>query len=66
MGFGTEILFFVGLGVVVLGPKRLHSMIAHVTRARARFDKMTQAFKSQLVEELDPEPRERPKSAVVE
>ena len=55
MGFGTEIFFFVALGVLVLGPKRLHAVMAHVTRAKARFEEITHAFKSQLAEELDSE-----------
>ena len=55
MGFGTEILFFVALGGLVLGPKRLHTVLGYVTRARTRFEETIQAFKSQLVEELDSE-----------
>ena len=66
MGFGTEIFFFIALGFLVLGPKRLQTMIRHVTRAKARFEEVTQAFKSQLAQELDPEHPERPKSSVVE
>ena len=64
MGFGTEIFFFVGLGVLVLGPKQVHSLIGHVTRARVRFEEITQAFKSELVEELDGEHPQRPKPSV--
>ena len=55
MGFGTEIFFFVALGVIVLGPKRLHTVIGHVVRAKARFEETIEAFKSQLAEELDGE-----------
>lgn len=64
MGFGTELLFFVALGVVVLGPRRLHTVIGHVTRAKARFEEMTQAFKSDLAEELDSEHSDRPKPSL--
>ena len=63
MGFGTEILFFVALGVLVLGPRRLHTVIGHVTRAKHRLEEITQAFKSQLAEELDSEHPDRPKSS---
>ena len=63
MGFGTEIIFFVALGGLVLGPKRLQTMIGHVIRAKARFEEMSQAFKSQLIEKLDSEHPERPKSS---
>ena len=62
MGFGTEILFFLALGVVVLGPKRLQEMIGHVARAKARFEETIDALKTQLAKELDVNP-ERPKSS---
>jgi Sec-independent protein translocase protein TatA len=64
MSFGTEIFFFMALGVVVLGPKRLQALIGHVIRAKQRFEEVTQAFKSQLVEELDGEHAEGPKRSV--
>ena len=64
MGFGTEIFFFVALGFLVLGPKRLQTMIRHVTRAKTRFEEITQGFKSQLVEELDGEHPKSPKSSL--
>jgi hypothetical protein len=35
VGFGTEILFMLMLGLLVLGPKRLHAMLGHVARAKA-------------------------------
>ena len=53
MGFGTEILFMVVLGLLVLGPKRLHTMLAHVARAKAKFEDASRGFKSQLAAELD-------------
>ena len=31
MGFGTEVLFMITLGLVVSGPKRLHTVFQHVT-----------------------------------
>lgn len=61
MSFGTEIFFFMALGVLVLGPKRLQTMIGHMMRAKQRFEEITQAFKSQLVEELDAEQPRGPK-----
>ena len=39
MSSGTELLFIVALGLVVLGPKRLHIVLADVTRAKAESDK---------------------------
>lgn len=53
MGFGTEILFVLMLGLLVLGPKRLHTMLAHVVRAKAKFEDASRGFKSQLAAELD-------------
>jgi Sec-independent protein translocase protein TatA len=61
VGFGTEIFFFVALGVIVLGPKRLQVMIGHVARAKARFEETTQALKIQLAEEFDDKHSARPK-----
>lgn len=53
MGFGSELLFLIGLGLLVLGPKRMHTLLGQLGRAKAKFDKATQDFKSQLTEELD-------------
>jgi hypothetical protein len=41
VGFGTEILFMLMLGLVVLGPKRLHTMLGHVARAKAELENAT-------------------------
>jgi Sec-independent protein translocase protein TatA len=57
VGFGVELLFMLMLGLVVLGPKRLHSMLGHVARAKAEFDRTSRGLKSQLTE-LEPAPRE--------
>ena len=53
MGFGTEILFVLGLGLLVLGPKRLHTMLGHMARAKAQLEEASRSFKSQLSAELD-------------
>lgn len=53
MSFGTEILFLLMLGLLVLGPKRLYTMVGHVARAKAQFLDASRGFKSQLTEELD-------------
>jgi Sec-independent protein translocase protein TatA len=52
LGFGTEIFFFVALGIIVLGPKRLHTMIGHVARAKARFEETTEAANPNLAKNL--------------
>ena len=53
MGFGTEILFLLVLGLLVLGPKRLPTILGHVARAKAEFEDATRSFKSQLQSELE-------------
>jgi Sec-independent protein translocase protein TatA len=53
VGFGAEILFILLLGLLVLGPKRLHTVLADVARAKARFEEVSRGFKSQLTAELD-------------
>ena len=52
MGFGTEILFMLMLGLVVLGPRRLHAMLGHVARAKAELENATREIKSQLGAEV--------------
>ncbi len=53
MGLGSEILFILMLGLLVLGPKQLHTLLGHLARARAQFDQASRGFKSQLAVELD-------------
>jgi Sec-independent protein translocase protein TatA len=50
---GTEILFILLLGLLVLGPKQLHTLLGHVARAKAQFEEASRGFKSQLAVELD-------------
>jgi Sec-independent protein translocase protein TatA len=57
MGFGVEVLFMTVLGLVVLGPKRLHTLLQHVARARADFQKASRSIKSQLAEEPEGVPQ---------
>lgn len=58
MGFGMEILFVLMLGLLLLGPKRLHTMLAHVARAKAELENATRGLKSQLAAELEALPRD--------
>ena len=53
MGFGTEILFILMLGFLVLGPKQLHTLLGHVARAKAQFEEARRGLKSQLAAELE-------------
>lgn len=56
MGFGMEILFVLVLGLVILGPKRLHTILVHVSQAKAQLENATRGLKSQLAAELEAEP----------
>jgi Sec-independent protein translocase protein TatA len=53
VGLSTEILFIVMLGLLVLGPKQMHTLLGHVARANAQFEEASRAFKSQFAAELD-------------
>jgi Sec-independent protein translocase protein TatA len=53
VGLGTEILFILVLGLLILGPRRLHTLIGHVARAKAQFEEASRGLKSQLEAELD-------------
>jgi Sec-independent protein translocase protein TatA len=53
VGFGTEVLFIIILGLLVLGPKQLHALLGHVAQAKAQFEEASRGFKSQLTAELD-------------
>ena len=57
-GFGGELLFFVGLGYVVLGPQRMRSVLQHIARARAEFEKTRQELGSQFA--IDTERKDPP------
>jgi len=53
------------LGLVVLGPKRMHSILGFVGRAKAEFDKASREIKSQVSAELQRIPQDE-KSASAE
>ena len=53
MGLGSEILFILVIGLLVLGPKQLHTLLGHVARAKAQFEEASRSFKSQLAVELE-------------
>jgi Sec-independent protein translocase protein TatA len=50
---GTEILFILMLGLLVLGPKQLHVLLRHVARAKTQFEEASRGLKSQLEAELE-------------
>jgi len=53
VGLGAEVLFMLMLGLLVLGPKQLHTLLGHVARAKAQFEEASRGFKSQFAAELD-------------
>jgi Sec-independent protein translocase protein TatA len=53
VGFGSEILFVLALGLVVLGPKRLQTLLGQVARAKAQLEEAGRGVRSQLGAELD-------------
>jgi Sec-independent protein translocase protein TatA len=55
MGFGTEILFILVLGFLLLGPKRLPTILGHLARAKDQFEKASRGLRSQLEAELEVE-----------
>ena len=56
MGFGMEMLFVLMLGLLILGPKRLHTILVHVSQAKAELQNATRGLRSQLAAELDMAP----------
>jgi Sec-independent protein translocase protein TatA len=59
VGLGTEILFIFALGLLILGPRRLHTVMGHAARAKAQFEEASRGLKSQLEGELDATHQER-------
>jgi len=53
VGLGTEILFVLMLGLLILGPKQMHTLLGLVARAKADFEEASRGFKSQLAAEFD-------------
>ena len=40
-------------GLLVLGPKQLHTLLGRVARAKAQFEEASRSFKSQLAAEFE-------------
>lgn len=53
MGLSSEILFILMLALLVLGPKKLQTLLGCLARAKAEFEEMSRGFRSQLSSELD-------------
>jgi Sec-independent protein translocase protein TatA len=48
-----EILFVLILGLLILGPKQMHTILAHMARAKAELENATRGLKSQLAAEIE-------------
>jgi Sec-independent protein translocase protein TatA len=59
MGLGTELPLLVALGFLVLGPKRMQQVLAHIAKAKAEIAKSSRDIKSRLAVELDSKPSAR-------
>jgi Sec-independent protein translocase protein TatA len=53
VGLGAEILFVLMVGLLVLGPRQLHTLLGRVARTKAQFEEASHSFKSQLAAEFD-------------
>jgi Sec-independent protein translocase protein TatA len=49
---GAELLLGIAVGFVVLGPKRMHTLLEHLGRAKTEFDKARRTIDSQLAAEF--------------
>jgi Sec-independent protein translocase protein TatA len=60
MAFGSEVLLMLGAGFVLLGPKRMQSMIDQIGRAKAQLQRASRNFISEVTDNLDEELRSVP------
>jgi Sec-independent protein translocase protein TatA len=55
MGLGTELPLLVALGFLLLGPKRMQQVLAHIAKAKAKIAKASRDIKSRVAVELESE-----------
>jgi Sec-independent protein translocase protein TatA len=60
MAFGSEVLLLLGAGFVVLGPKRMQTMLGQAGRAKAQFDRVKHSLLSEVSRGLDETTRRTP------
>ena len=63
MGFASNTLFLLALGLLLLGPKRLPAILEHIARAKAQLESATRNWRSQLNAELDAQRHHEPETA---
>jgi hypothetical protein len=54
VAIGGEIVFALGLGFVVLGPKRMQTLMAHIARVQAQVQQARRDLADQIAVETDP------------
>jgi len=52
-GLGGELLFFIGLGYVLLGPQRMRTVLQHIARVKREFEETQRDLGSQFSTALD-------------
>lgn len=55
MALGSELIMTAGLGYVVLGPKRMHSLLGQLARMRSEVEKASREMRNQLVADSNSE-----------
>lgn len=58
MAFGSEVILLLGAGFVVLGPKRMQTMLGQLAHVKAQFDKTSRSFMSDVTGGGDEKPRQ--------
>jgi Sec-independent protein translocase protein TatA len=53
VGLGTEVLFILAFGVLLLGPKRAVELLGRIARAKAQLELAARQLKNQLDAELE-------------
>ena len=56
---GTELLIGSALAFVVLGPERMHSMLGHLSKAKAQLEKASQETRELLARPVKAKARAR-------
>lgn len=50
---GTELLFMLALGLLLLGPKHLQRVLGYVARARGEWENAKRSFRTELAAEVE-------------
>jgi Sec-independent protein translocase protein TatA len=53
MGFGTEMLFIIVLGLVVLGPQRMQGLLAQAAKYKSAWDRQRRTIETEVLKGLE-------------